>query len=305
MKALLKQSALIVLISSVLLSCNSSTKDENDKLKIVVSTGMIADAAQNIVGNHAEVKALMGPGVDPHLYKPTQGDITRLTRADIIVQNGLHLEGKMADMLHKIGRKKPVIAMSDGLINSDLRFIEGRNPDPHIWFSVNKWAKTVAHLSKELQKLDTLHAADYERNTKKYLHRLDSLDIWVKTQIASIPESQRVLITAHDAFGYFGDSYNLKVKGLQGISTVSEFGLKDITTLVDFIIKNKIKAVFVESSVSSRAIEAVMQGCASKNHKILLGSTLYSDAMGAENTPEGTYIGMVSSNVKNIVNGLK
>ena len=292
------------LISLLIFSCEDTNK-KNGKLKIVTTTGMIADGIKNIVGDKAEVIALMGAGVDPHLYKATQGDIQKLASADIIIYNGLHLEGKMADVFHKLAKKKTVIAVSDGIEPTELRKLTANTYDPHIWFSVLHWKEAMFFAAEEIEKKDALNANYYKSNSEKYLKSLEELEVWVQKEIATIPVNQKIMITAHDAFGYFGDAYHVKVKGLQGISTVTEFGLKDITDLVSYIVENKVKAVFVESSVPTRAIDAVVEGCAAKNHQIQIGGTLFSDAMGADGTEEGTYIGMVKSNVNKIVKGLK
>jgi manganese/zinc/iron transport system substrate-binding protein len=291
-------------------SCSSGSEEprtSNGKLNIVTTTGMIADAAKNVAGDHAEVMALMGPGVDPHLYKATQGDLTKLNGADIIFYNGLHLEGKMVEALEKLARRKKVFAVSDEIDTSLLR----RPPefkgayDPHIWFDVKIWSNAVRHVEKMLVEVDSAHAGDYHRNAAAYLTHLDSLDTWVRTQIATIPQERRVLVTAHDAFGYFGRAYEIEVRGLQGISTVAEYGLADVTSIIDLIVSRRIKAVFVESSVPKRSIEKVVEGVRSRGHEIVIGGQLFSDAMGNAGTPEGTYIGMVSANVNTIVNALK
>lgn len=268
---------------------------------------MIQDAVAEVAGDRADVIALMGPGVDPHLYKATQGDLQKLTDADIVFYNGLHLEGKMGEVLEKLGRTKPVIAVSAGIPDSLLRTVPGfqGTHDPHIWFDVKLWEHAVTAISNFLNQYDSAHASEYSHRSTLYKAKLDSLHGAVKQTLQQIPEQQRVLITAHDAFGYFGDAYNVHVRGLQGISTVSEFGLKDVTDLVNFIIDRKIKAIFVETSVSKRSIEAVVEGCRQKNWNVVIGGSLYSDAMGPAETPEGTYIGMVHANVKTIVDALK
>jgi manganese/zinc/iron transport system substrate-binding protein len=291
------------------LSCNTDKKADHKplKLQIVCTTGMIEDAARNITGDAAEVSAIMGPGVDPHLYKATQGDLSRLTGADIVFYNGIHLEGKMVDVFEKLSQQKAVFPVSKGISESKLRkapqFADSH--DPHVWFDVKLWMEAVRYMSAELQKTDPKNAELFKKNTDTYLKKLDSLDQWVRTEIQSIPEKSRVLITAHDAFGYFGDAYGIEVKGLQGISTLSDFGLNDISSLVNLISSRKIKAVFVETSVPKKSIEAVVEGCKSKGHQVSIGGTLYSDAMGPKGTFEGTYIGMVTSNVKKMVEALK
>ncbi len=277
------------------------------KLRVVTTTGILADAVKNITGDAADVEAVMGSGVDPHLYKATQGDLNKLTDADLIVYNGLHLEGKMGEVLGKLSRFKSVVAGADGIPEENLlRLPEFQDAhDPHIWFDVALWQKVVEHLSIKIQEKDPQNAALYKQRTEEYLKKLSALDAEAKQRIASIPAKQRILITAHDAFGYFGRAYKIQVKGLQGISTVSEFGLQDVSSLVRFIVDNNVKAVFVESSVSPKAIEAVVQGCKKRGHKVKIGGTLYSDALGAAGTPEGTYEGMVRYNVSNIVGALK
>jgi manganese/zinc/iron transport system substrate-binding protein len=300
-------SGLVLFLALVCLTaCQPKAKDkQRERLMIVTTTGMIADAVKNVTGESADVVALMGAGVDPHLYKATQGDLQKLTDADIIFYNGLHLEGKMAEVLQKLGRTKTVIAVTENIAEDKLRLITEDIHDPHIWFDVKLWKEAVTVIEQTLVKVDSAKQPIYQTNAKRYVSQLDSLDRAVAEQILTIPETQRVLITAHDAFGYFGDAYAMEVRGLQGISTVSEFGLKDVTELVDFIISRKIKAIFVETSVSEKSINAVIEGCKNRDWPVSIGGSLYSDAMGEANTPEGTYIGMVSKNVSTIVSALR
>lgn len=292
---------------AMLAGCDERPAARSGRISVVATTGMIDDAVRNIAGEHADVKALMGPGVDPHLYKATQGDLALLQNADVVFYNGLHLEGKMVDALEKLGRTKRVVAVADGVDTARLRRPPEFNGahDPHIWFDVALWKGAVRRVADELKRADTANAAEYERNASAYLARLDSLDSWVRSEISTVPKPGRVLITAHDAFGYFGRAYDIEVRGLQGISTVSEFGLADITSLVDFIAERRIKAVFVESSVPRRSIDAVVAGVRAKGHEVVIGGQLFSDAMGAAGAPEGTYIGMVSANVRTIVKALR
>jgi manganese/zinc/iron transport system substrate-binding protein len=285
----------------------TKAKSQDDKIQVVTTTGMIKDAVEHVAGARADVIALMGAGVDPHLYKATQGDLQKLTDADVIFYNGLHLEGKMGEVFEKLGKIKSVIAVTATIDEKELRAVPGfqGTHDPHIWFDVKLWENAVVAVSDYLKQHDPANSSLYENNAKKYIEQLDSLHQAVKVSIQRIPEAQRVLITAHDAFGYFGDAYEIEVRGLQGISTVSEFGLKDVTELVNFIIARKIKAIFVESSVSQRSIEAVREGCQQKGWDVKIGGSLYSDAMGAAGTKDGTYIGMVDANVRTIVEALK
>lgn len=277
------------------------------KLQIIATTGMIADALEEIVGDQAEVVALMGPGVDPHLYKATQGDLKRLTDADAVFYNGLHLEGKMGEVLEKLARLKPVVALADQLPKASLinstDFASAY--DPHVWFDVSLWSEVVGIAGEEMGRIDPEHAALYQTNAKAYQEKLRQLNLWVAAEIQKVPQKQRVLITAHDAFEYFGQAYGIEVRGLQGISTVSEFGLRDVSELVDFIADRGIKAVFVESSVPEKSLKAVVEGVTQRGHTTTIGGTLYSDAMGAEGTEAGTYPGMVRANVRTIVEALR
>lgn len=302
----------LILFFSFLFNSCQEKKSANTKLKIVCTTSMIADVLQQIGGDSAEVMALMGAGVDPHLYKATHGDIKKLLSADVVFYNGLHLEGKMGEIMQKLARQKPVIALGEGLDFARLIYPmeDSHTPDPHIWFDVLLWKEAVRYGAIALERTDKeLFAgkrADYFRkNTENYLQKLDSLDKAVRAILATIPANQRVLITSHDAFAYFGRAYQFEVRGLQGISTLSDFGLKDVSDLVNFIVKNKIKAIFVETSVSEQSIKAVIKGCQARGHQVKMGGKLFSDALGKRGTFEGTYIGMIQSNVKTIANALK
>ncbi len=300
----------LILIVIVLVSaCSSPTQERQagEKLNIVATTGMIYDAVINIARDSVNVQALMGPGVDPHLYKATQGDLSKLTDADLILYNGLYLEGKMGEVFGKLQRIKPVVAVAEVLPKELLRDnpIYGDANDPHVWFDVSLWRQVVANTRDVLVEQDADNASYYKQNAETYLQSLDTLHSWVKREISAIPDNQRVLVTAHDAFGYFGDAYDIEVIGLQGISTLSEFGLKDISELVKLIVDRKIKAVFIETSVSPKAIEAVVTGCRERGHNVVVGGNLYSDAMGPWGTFEGTYIGMVTQNVNTITKALK
>lgn len=280
---------------------------EGAKLEVVATTGMVADLVKNIGGDSVQVTALMGPGVDPHLYKATQGDLQRLQQADIIFYNGLHLEGKLSEIFEKLSRLRPVVPVAQGvdpaLVLADPSYEDA--PDPHIWFDVGLWAQTIRTVKDALSQQDPDQADYYAANAERYADQLIDLDRWVQEQIRQIPPERRILVTAHDAFSYFGKAYGMQVRGLQGISTLSEFGLRDRVELVDFIVANGIKAVFVETSVSEKNIASIVEGCRQKGHQIKIGGQLYSDAMGDADSPEGTYIGMVKANVQTIVSSLK
>lgn len=278
------------------------------KLRVTATIGMITDVVREIGGEHVEVTGLMGPGTDPHYYKASQGDIKRLDQADIIFYNGLHLEGTMGDILEKLGKEKRTVAVAETIPESELITAdEDGNPalDPHVWFDVGHWIRAAESIRDTLIEEDPDHQADYERQAADYIQQLEALDQYAKEQLAQIPEASRVLVTAHDAFGYFGKAYDVRVMGLQGISTASEYGSKDVAVLRDYLVEHGIKAVFVESSVPKRSIEAVIEGAKQLGHDVVIGGELFSDAMGEEGTAEGTYIGMVRHNVDTIVKALK
>ncbi|MBB3108441.1 manganese/zinc/iron transport system substrate-binding protein [Paenibacillus phyllosphaerae] len=297
--------ASVLVLSGCADSKETTGAEGEGKLKITTTTGMIADVAANIGGAYVDVTGLMGSGVDPHLYKATQGDIRKLDDADIIFFNGLHLEGKMTEMFDKMAEKKTVVAVSEQLPESALRTDGSGVHDPHIWFNVRNWISAAEVIRDTLMEQDPEHADAYRTQAEAYLAELEQLDTYVSEQIASIPEADRVLVTAHDAFGYFGDAYGIQVMGLQGISTASEYGSKDVANLRDYLVDNKIKAVFVESSVPKKSIEAVIEGAAKLGHEVKIGGELFSDALGPSGTEEGTYIGMVRHNVDTIAAALK
>ena len=247
----------------------------------------------------------MGPGTDPHLFKPTKESLDHMASADIIVSNGLHLEGRMQDILHKLERTKKVIFLGEALDKETLLYGDDAKkiPDPHIWFDVEIWKTVITYLGDEL--LEAAPQCTDRDRIEAYTSQLDKLDSWVSEEMNSVPEPQRVLITAHDAFSYFGRAYNIEVIGLQGISTMAEYGIRDVTNLVDLVISREIKAAFVETSVSSRSIEAVIAGCKDRGYDVKEGGTLYSDALGNKNSGADTYIGMVKANVTTIKKALK
>jgi manganese/zinc/iron transport system substrate-binding protein len=300
-------SVLIMLsLLAVAVGCGrTGSAGSGGKIAVTATTGMVADLVKNIGKERVEVTALMGPGVDPHLYKASEGDIAKLSSAQIIFYSGLHLEGRMGDIFVKMARQKPTVAVAERIPESALLKTPDGTEDPHVWFDVSLWMKGAEVVRDALSELDPAHKAEYEANAAAYLKELEALHQYAKEQIGSIPAQQRVLVTAHDAFGYFGRAYAIEVMGLQGISTATEYGLADVQKLVDVLVSRKIKAVFVESSVPKRSIEALVQGAGAKGHTVSIGGELFSDAMGADGTPEGTYIGMVRHNVDTIVKALK
>lgn len=309
----MKKILTILLLSTLFLAACSGNKnvfgpEADGKIKVVTTVGMISDVAKNVGGDYVYVKALMGPGVDPHLYKASAGDINRMDQADIIFYGGLHLEGKMVEFFESMSEKNTVIAVSKDLSANDLLAPQAGqtgSSDPHIWFDVELWSKTVDVIVQTLSEKDPEHADVYSKNAEVYKAKLSTLDAWVIEQIKLIPEDQRIMITAHDAFNYFGRAYGMDVRGVQGISTAADYGLKDIELLINLIVEKKIKAVFVESSVSPKSIEALKEGVNDRGWNLKIGGNLFSDAMGDSDTFEGTYIGMVTSNVNTIVNALK
>ncbi|NEW07038.1 zinc ABC transporter solute-binding protein [Paenibacillus sp. SYP-B3998] len=282
------------------------SSDTAGKIKVTTTIGMITDVVGQVGGTHVEVTGLMKAGVDPHLYKASQGDIAKLDKADIIFYNGLHLEGKMIEILENMSKKKITVAVSNNIDRSKLRSGAQMETefDPHIWFDVRHWIAATESIRDTLIKHDPANAEEYRTNAEAYLNQLKVLHQEVTDKISTLPEQSRILVTAHDAFGYFGDAYGVKVMGLQGISTASEAGTKDVIDLRDYLVENKIKAVFIESSIPRKAIDAVIQGAKEKGHLLIIGGELFSDAMGEAGTQEGTYIGMVRHNVETIVNAL-
>jgi len=273
----------------------------------VATTGMIGDAVKAVAGNTGKVDVLLGSGIDPHSYKPTRSDIARLASADIVFYNGLLLEGKMTDALVRVANAgRPVIPVTEALDEKYLLEPEGFDGqyDPHVWMDVTGWKKAVEAVRDSLIQFRPALADTFRSNAARYLGELDKLDKYVRDAVASVPKDARVLITAHDAFNYFGRAYDFEVQGIQGISTESEAGLKRIQELVDMLVKRKIGAVFVESSVSDRNVRALIEGARARGHTVKVGGELYSDAMGAPGTYEGTYIGMIDHNATTIARAL-
>lgn len=303
-----KQFLIILAFTFFFASCKKEGKNENKKLNVVTTTSMITDLVKNIGGNLIEINGLMGSGVDPHLYKASEGDVSKLVNADVIFYNGLHLEGKLVEVFEKMGHQNiKTIAIGESLEKNTLIGSDyfASNYDPHIWFSVENWKTITAFVIKKLIEADPKNIKAFEANGKEYLAKLEALDHKLKSKIATLPKEKRILVTAHDAFSYFGKTYDFNVVGLQGLSTATEAGVQDVQKLAKFIIEKEIKAIFVESSVPKRTIEALQAAVESKGHKVNIGGTLFSDALGNANTNEGTYIGMFDYNVNTIINALK
>lgn len=274
-------------------------------INVVCTTGMVADLVRNIGGSHVRVTQLMKAGVDPHLYKASPGDIKNLSEADMVFYSGQHLEGKMAEHLHQLNRTKRSVAVTENIAVDLLLKNDDGVVDPHLWFDVSLWQQAGKRVLDELCDFDPSHAEEYRRAAASYDVELKKLHEYARAQIASIDATRRVLVTAHDAFHYFGRAYQLEVKSIQGISTESEASVKQVNDLVAFIVERKIKAVFIESSVSEKNIKALVEGCAARGHQVEIGGELFSDAPGTDGTPEGTYVGMVKHNINIIVKALK
>ena len=309
---------LLVFVMILFVACDRQSDKANEKassstgissqkpIRVVTTIGMITDIVQNVGGARVDVTGLMGPGIDPHLYKASEGDVSRLAGANLIFYNGLHLEGKMAGVLERMQDRIKTVAVTHdidrGILLAPPEF-EGAY-DPHLWFDVTLWMKAVERVRDTLIEVDKDSAELYRANTKDYLAKLEDLHDYVTQQAKRVSPEQRVLVTAHDAFNYFGRAYGFEVRGLQGISTAAEAGTADVQALVQFIVERRIPAMFVETSVPRRSIEAVQAAVKAKGFSVEIGGQLFSDAMGASGTPEGTYIGMVRHNIDTIVASL-
>jgi manganese/zinc/iron transport system substrate-binding protein len=292
-------------ILALLLAACGAGKDESggaasDRIRIVTTIAQIADPLRVIGGDRVEVESLMGPGVDPHLYTPVQSDIAKLESADLVFYNGLHLEANMVRALTEIGKNKPALALGEALAEERLLHDENGAVDPHIWFDIDLWKDALAAAVDEMKRYSEEDADYFEANKRDYFQQLDQLKDEAIARIAQIPEERRVLVTAHDAFGYFGRMLGLKVVGLQGLSTEDEIGISDIENTIAILKEYRVPAVFVESSINPDSINAVIEGAREEGLTVRLGGELFSDAMGAEGTEEGTYIGMYRHNVETI-----
>ena len=297
----------IIIAFIVLALAGCSSEIDDGRVDVVATVGMLADAVEHVGGDLVDVKSLMGPGVDPHLYNASAGDVRKMADADVVFYVGLHLEGKMIDAFEALGDR--AVSVAEGadetmLISSDPE-VFGGNYDPHIWFDVEIWRSLLPLIVETLSGIDPANANVYQANANVYMNELEELNLWTVGRVSELQIEKRVLVTAHDAFGYFGKAYGFEVMGLQGISTVSDFGVKDLEKVLDFIVEKEIKAIFVESSISPKSIEALREGVISKGWNVEIGGELFSDAMGDYGTLEGTYVGMVKHNVNIIVNSLK
>ena len=280
---------------------------ESSKVKITTTTNVITDLVENIGGDKVKVTGLMGPGVDPHLYRPSASDVKKLQDAEVVFYNGLDLEGKMGDIFVKIGREgTSVWAVSENIPHESLLSLDDTSSfDPHIWWNANLWQEAAKVVAAGLSEHDPANSETYQKNLDEYISNLKELHIESLDKINSIPEEQRVLVTAHDAFQYFGQTYGLEEMAIQGWSTSSEAGIREIQNLADVITEREIKAVFIETSISPATIEALKAAVQDQGHDVVIGGSLFSDAIGEKGTEEGTYVGAFSHNVKTIVEALK
>ncbi|PEN13415.1 manganese transporter [Longibacter salinarum] len=300
----------MMVIVSVFLwtGCVDGERSENDNPRVVATTSILADLVRSVGGDSVSVEGLMGPGVDPHLYKASEGDVTAMASADLIVYNGLDLEGKMTDVFAEMKQRgQPTTAvareaMPDSLLLSSPDY--AGNFDPHVWMDAQLWARAARHVSNELAAIDTARAQYYRNRAAAYADTLNQLDVELKSMIQRVQEDKRVLITSHDAFRYFGRAYGFEVRGLQGISTASEAGTADVQNLATFVAEREIPAIFVESSIPRRGIEAVREAVRAKGFDVAIGGTLYGDALGSPGTPAESYTGMLRSNVKTVTTAL-
>ncbi|WP_437191910.1 metal ABC transporter solute-binding protein, Zn/Mn family [Planctomicrobium sp. SH527] len=302
---------LLLVVLFGLFGCPASSSvpsgPESSALKIVATTSMVADLVRNVAGEHGDVVELIGEGVDPHLYRPTASDVSKMMKADVLFYSGLALEGAMETAFQNAARRgSTVVAVTDQLPKELLRFPDGgtTHPDPHVWNAPGIWLQCLDRIAEVLAEKDPENAAVYRQRAANYQERLKLLDRYASESVESIPVENRFLVTAHDAFGYFSHVYKLEEHSVQGISTESEPGVQDINNLVDFLVKRRVPALFVEATVNSGSLKAVIERTKQNGWEVKLGGTLYSDSMGAPGTAAGTYSGMIEHNVNTIVAAL-
>ena len=284
---------------------SESKAEAGKKIKVTTTTTMLKDLIEHIGGDKVEVEGLMGEGVDPHLYNASAGDLDKLSKADLIVYGGLHLEGKMGEVFDKLSKEKDMLNVGDKLPKEKIHMVGGNTPDPHVWFDTNLWRIEAQAVTEKLSQIDSANADFYKENLAKYEKELDELTAYIMGKFKEIPEKSRVLVTAHDAFGYFGEQFGLEVKAIQGVSTDSETGTKNISDLANFIVERNIKAIFVESSVPKKSIEALQEAVKSRGKEVKIGGELYSDSLGDKEHGTETYVKTVKANADTIANALK
>ena len=301
----MKQIAFVCCILMLFGGCKIDPKEQQE-LNIVCSTSIIRDCVQEIVGDACEVKTLMGPGIDPHSYNPRPSDVSLLNDATVVIYNGLHLEGKMAELFHRLGERKTVFCVADGISKNRLIYTDPSSGavDPHIWFDTESWLQGLKQVTEDLCKAYPQYSHQFRANFKRFSEETQQLTAQLRSEMQTVPRKQRVLITSHDAFHYFSRCFDLEVSALQGISTTQEPGVQDVVNLVNFIVNRHVKALFVEHSVSPKAINTVIESCQRKGHHVRVGGTLYSDALGDRSSKGNTYLNMLRHNVHTIIKGL-
>ena len=305
----LRNYLIIFSIFLLLFSCTieKRTEKKGDKWNILTTTSIVQDLVKEIGKDKVKVRSLMGTGVDPHYYRASESDVLKLFTSDIIIYSGLHLEAKLSEMLKKLQRKKEVFSLVEET-NKEL-FIESTDfngfYDPHFWMDISLWKKSAEIVAKRLSKLDKENESYYEERLKEYLEKLKELEEYLENKSKLLKEKERILVTAHDAFSYFARNYAFKVVSLQGINTSSKAGIKDVSNLVNYIISNEIKAIFVESSISGKSLEAVKEGVKAQGKRVEIGGTLYTDTLGDKDSKADTYILMMKKNMNTIVNALR
>lgn len=307
----IKLMSLAILALTTILSACGTKPNENEmsavatgKIQVVTTIAQIAEPISVIGGDKVNVISLMGPGVDPHLYNATQGDIKKLQDGDIVLYSGLHLEGNMGEIFEQISKTKPAVAIAEAIPDTELLYDETGAVDPHVWFDIELWKQALERATQELITYKPAYADYFNANKDSYFKQLDDVKRESAEKIASIPVETRVLVTAHDAFGYFGRAHQMKVIGLQGLSTEDELGISDIETTIQLLLEHQIPAVFVESSINKNSIHAVIEGASANGLQVKLGGELFSDAMGEAGTTEGTYVGMYRHNIETIYHAL-
>lgn len=286
------------------MGCKVKQTKENEKL-IVCSTSITADCVRQVVGNKLTVKSLMGPGVDPHTYNPRPSDVVLLNDAKLVIYTGFHLEGKMAELFSRLSERKAVISFQLDFPKDKVLYTDGTTPDPHVWFDTDSWIHSMNGVVDKLVDLYPEYELEFRENFYKFLVKVEKKTEELKLKLSEVPKERRVLITSHDAFHYFGRTFGIQVKALQGVSTSQEPGMRDVVDLVDFIVEHDVKAIFVENSVSPKALKSVLSSVERRGYHVKIGGTLFSDALGSKGSGAETYIGMLSHNVNSIKEGLK
>ncbi|WP_343747681.1 zinc ABC transporter substrate-binding protein [Fluviicola sp.] len=288
----------------LLLGCRIRQREENEKL-IVCSTSIVADCVRQVVGDRLIVKSLMGPGVDPHTYNPRPSDVSLLNDAKLVVYTGFHLEGKMAELFERLSERKAVVSFQTEFPQTKILYTDQITPDPHVWFDTDSWIQAMNGVVDKLIELYPEYELEFRENFYRFLQKVESETAALRSELAKVPKAHRILITSHDAFHYFGRTFDIEVKALQGVSTSQEPGVRDVVNLVDFIVEHQVKAIFVENSVSPKALNSVLNSVKRKGYHVKIGGTLFSDALGSEGSGADTYIGMLTHNVNAIKDGLK